>query len=73
MRAANPVFAALRELGLDRACVICVERVLARSLGLAPAAAAQRLPADRGRRGRPQHPARDLAKAVALTAVTFSG
>ena len=36
-------------------------------------AAAQRQPADRGRRGRPQRPARDLAQAADLTAVTFRG
>jgi hypothetical protein len=36
--AANPVFRALRELGLDRDGVICVERVDATLTGQAPAA-----------------------------------
>ena len=36
--AANPVFTALRELGLDRDAVICVERVDATLTGQSPAA-----------------------------------
>jgi hypothetical protein len=35
--AANPVFTALRELGLDRDAVICVERVDATLTGQSPA------------------------------------
>ena len=40
--AANPVFTALRELGLDRDAVICVERVDATLTGQAARAAARR-------------------------------
>ena len=36
--AANPVFTALREIGLDRDTVICVERVDATLTGQSPAA-----------------------------------
>jgi len=39
---------------------------LGRSLGLAAATAAQRRAAGHGRRGRPRHPARDLAQALAF-------
>ena len=64
--AANPVFTALRELGLDRDAVICVERVDATLTGQSPAA---------GRRGalrRETAPVWEMVEAVIRDGETYA-